>query len=117
VVYLRQQPHYVHRKKPQHSRVGSGIPRGEVWGGSNPTLPKFLSFDKADPNSQFLGKYSCNNLIRIRVSLICKLSRTPDPLNPLRSPSLCPLSSTEFVEPPLKKIPGYATEGRRLVGH
>ena len=23
--------------------------------------------------------------------------------------SLCPLSSTEFVEPPSKKIPGYAT--------
>ena len=23
--------------------------------------------------------------------------------------SLCPLSSTEFVEPPRKKIPGYAT--------
>jgi hypothetical protein len=23
--------------------------------------------------------------------------------------SLCPLSSTEFVEPPPKKIPGYAT--------
>jgi hypothetical protein len=24
--------------------------------------------------------------------------------------SFCPLSSPEFVEPPLKKIPGYATE-------
>ena len=28
---------------------------------------------------------------------------TPDPR------PLCPLSSTEFVEPPTKKIPGYAT--------
>ena len=29
---------------------------------------------------------------------------------PLPDPrSLCPLSSTEFVEPPRKKIPGYAT--------
>jgi hypothetical protein len=28
----------------------------------------------------------------------------PDPC------SLCPLSSTEFVEPPRKKIPGYATD-------
>ena len=25
--------------------------------------------------------------------------------------SLCPLSSTEFVEPPPNKIPGYATDG------
>jgi len=24
--------------------------------------------------------------------------------------SLCPLSTTEFVEPPLNKIPGYATD-------
>jgi len=24
-------------------------------------------------------------------------------------PNLCPLSSTEFVEPPPNKIPGYAT--------
>ena len=30
--------------------------------------------------------------------------RPPDPR------SLCPLSSTEFVEPPLNKIPGYATD-------
>jgi hypothetical protein len=36
------------------------------------------SFDKAEPNSQFHGKYICNNLIRIWVSLICKLSGTPD---------------------------------------
>jgi hypothetical protein len=27
--------------------------------------------------------------------------------------SLCPLSSTEFVEPPLKKIPGYTTRDWR----
>ena len=26
--------------------------------------------------------------------------------------SLCPLSSTEFVEPPQKKIPGYANATR-----
>ena len=30
-----------------------------------------------------------------------------------RSP-FCPLSSTEFVEPPRKKIPGYATALRNL---
>jgi hypothetical protein len=50
---------------------------GRGLGGSNP-LPKFRSFDEAELNSQFRGKYICNNLIRIRVSLICKLSGTPD---------------------------------------
>jgi hypothetical protein len=35
-------------------------------------------FDKAEPNSQFRGKYIRNNLITIRVSPICKLSGTPD---------------------------------------
>jgi hypothetical protein len=35
-------------------------------------------FDKAEPNSQFRGKYIRNNLIRIRVSLIYKLGGTPD---------------------------------------
>jgi hypothetical protein len=52
----------------------NGVPRG----GSNPPPPKFRSFDKAEPNSQFRGKYIRNNLIRIRVSFICKLSVTPD---------------------------------------
>jgi hypothetical protein len=47
-------------------------------GDSNPPSSKFRSFDKAEPNSQFRGKYIRNNLIRIRVSLICKLSGTPD---------------------------------------
>jgi hypothetical protein len=40
--------------------------------------PKFQSFDKAELNSQFRGKYIHNNLIGILVSLICKVSRTPD---------------------------------------
>jgi hypothetical protein len=47
-------------------------------GGVEPPPPKFLSFDKAEPNSQFRGKYVHNNLIRIQVSLICNLSGTPD---------------------------------------
>jgi hypothetical protein len=47
-----------------------------VWRGSTPPSPKFRSFDKAEPNSLFRGKYICNNLIRIRVSLICKSSGT-----------------------------------------
>jgi hypothetical protein len=49
----------------------SGIPRGWFWEGcSNPPPPKFRSFDEAEPNSQFRGKYIGNNLTRIRVSLI-----------------------------------------------
>jgi hypothetical protein len=44
--------------------------------------PKFRSFDKAKLNFHFRGKYIHNNLryiyIYIRVSLICKLSETPD---------------------------------------
>jgi hypothetical protein len=53
----------------------SGVSRGV---GGVQTLPKFRIFDKAEPNFQFRGKYILNNLIRIRVSLICKLSGTPD---------------------------------------
>jgi hypothetical protein len=43
-----------------------------------PPPPKFRSFEKAEPNSQFRGIYIRNNLIRIRVLLICKLSGTPN---------------------------------------
>ena len=35
-----------------------------------PPLPKFRSFDKAEPNYQFLGKYIRNNRTRIWLSLI-----------------------------------------------
>jgi hypothetical protein len=79
-----------------HSKWGSGIPRRGGFGRFNPHL-KFWSFDKAEPNSQFRGKYICNNLIKIWVSPICKLSGTPGPPDPR---SLYPLSQTEFVEPP-----------------
>ena len=44
--------------------------RGGVWGVQPPPPPKFRSFDKAEPNSQFRGKYIRNNLTRIRLSLI-----------------------------------------------
>jgi len=43
-----------------------------------------------------------------------KLQLPPEPLTrglpPPDPPSLCPLSSIEFVEPPPNKIPGYATD-------
>ena len=39
-------------------------------GGGVQSPPKFRSFDKAEPNSQFRGKYILNNLTRIRLSLI-----------------------------------------------
>jgi hypothetical protein len=50
---------------------------GGVLGGFKPPL-KFRSFDKAEPNSQFCGKYIRYNPIGIRVSPICKFSGTPD---------------------------------------
>jgi hypothetical protein len=49
---------------------------GVVWEVQTPL--KFRSVEKAELNSQFHGKYICNNLIRIWVSVICKLRGTPD---------------------------------------
>ena len=51
----------------------SGVPRGGVGVFKPP--PKFRSFDKAEPNSQFRGKYIRNNLTRILLSLIFELFR------------------------------------------
>jgi hypothetical protein len=51
---------------------------GGGFGGVQPPPPKFRGLAKAEPNSQFRGIYIRNNLIRIWVSLICKLSGTPD---------------------------------------
>jgi hypothetical protein len=57
----------------------SGVPKGEgVWGVKPLPPSKFRSFAKAEPNSQFRGIYIRNNLIRIGVSFICKLSENPD---------------------------------------
>jgi hypothetical protein len=53
---------------------GSGVP-GVVK--PPPPPQKFRSFDKAEQNSRLRGKYIRNSLIRIRASLICKLSGTP----------------------------------------
>jgi hypothetical protein len=82
---------------------------GVGWG-VNPRS-KFLNFAKADPNSQFRGKYIRNNLI-IRVSLICKLSGTPKYGASARR-SLVPLPSvlnwiywTPPPPPPKKKFLG-----------
>jgi hypothetical protein len=60
----------------QADRHGQWCTEGGVWGVQNPS--KFRRFDKAKPNSLFRGKYIRINLIRIRVSLICKLSGTLD---------------------------------------
>jgi hypothetical protein len=63
-------------------------------GGWGWTLPsKFRSFAKAEPNSQFRGIYILNNLIRIWVLFISKLSGTPDeeataPRSPFSLPSI-----------------------------
>jgi hypothetical protein len=89
---------------------------GGVWGVQTP--PKFRSFEKAEPNSQFRGIYICNNLIRKRVSLIYKLSETPNlgataPRSPFRLPSV--LSWICWTPP--EKNPGYATGCYRCVFH
>jgi hypothetical protein len=98
--------------------------RGGIWG-FNPNHPEIPKFDKAEPNYQFRGIYIRNNLIRIQVSFISNwvepLSRGLPPSEPR---SLCPLSSTEFVERPKnswrntppssppEKIPRYASAER-----
>jgi hypothetical protein len=51
---------------------------GWVGWGVQTSQKLFRSFDKAELNSQFRGKYIRSKLIRIRASLICKLSGTPD---------------------------------------
>jgi hypothetical protein len=72
-------------------------------GGFNPPLPpKFRSFNKAEPSSQFRGKYIRNNLIRIQVSIICKLCVTPDwglPPPDLLPPALCPQLNLLYPTP------------------
>jgi hypothetical protein len=51
---------------------------GRGGGGLGVQPPIFRYCDNAEPNSQFRGIYIRNNLIRIRGSLIYKLSGTPD---------------------------------------
>jgi hypothetical protein len=63
--------------KLRHQRVHWRT-EGCLGSSTPPPPPKFQSFDKAEPNSSFRGKCIRNNLIRIRVSLICKLSGNPD---------------------------------------
>jgi hypothetical protein len=67
--------------------------RTEGGGGFKPPHPKFRSFAKAEPNSQFRGIYIRNSLIRIRVSFIYKLSGAPGlgatvPRSPFCLPSI-----------------------------
>jgi hypothetical protein len=82
--------------------------RGGGLGLFNPP-PKFRSFDKAEPNSQFRGKYICNNLRHPeRLTKPNRIANWAEPptrgLPPPRSPFSLP--STECVEtppPPTKK--------------
>jgi hypothetical protein len=66
-------PHSKHIMQPLDVGTISGVPKG-VWGVQHPPpSPKFRSFDKAEPNPQSCGKYVCNNLTRIRLSLIFRV--------------------------------------------
>jgi hypothetical protein len=81
------------RDSCQVNAYSSPLKQRRTEGGGVQTPPKFRNFDKAEQNSQFRGIYICNNLIRIRVSFICKLSRTPDlgttaPRSPFSMPSV-----------------------------
>jgi hypothetical protein len=72
-----------------------------------------LGFDKVEPNFQFRGNYINNNLIRIRVSFICKLSGTPDygttaPRSPFSLPSVLNWICWNTPHPHPRKNPGYA---------
>jgi hypothetical protein len=81
------------------------------WGLGVQTPPKLQSFDKAEPNSQFRGKYIRNNVIRIRVSLTCKLREPLTRGKRAQIPVLSPLyPKLNLLNPPKKKNPGYATE-------
>jgi hypothetical protein len=64
-------------QKTSGQRHTEGEGRGGGFGGFKPS-PKIPSFDKAEAIFLFHGKYIRNNLIRIRISLMCKLSGTPD---------------------------------------
>ena len=52
-------------------------------------------------------------MLLYEMKFFTKLQLPPEPLTrglpPPDPRSLCPLSSSEFVEPPPNKIPGYAT--------
>jgi hypothetical protein len=67
-------------------------------------LLKCQSFDKAEPNPQFHGKYLPNNLIRTSEHGFRAFANLVEPLTRVLLPpdphSIYPLSSTEFVEPP-----------------
>ena len=60
------------------------------------------------------------NFYYMKWNFCTKLRLPPEPLTRVLPPpdprSLCPLSSTEFVEPPSNKIPGYATAQNLPVG-
>jgi hypothetical protein len=99
---------HVTQTDPRSSMMmATGVPRWGVQPPPPPDIPKFWNSRAKFPVPEHI---ICHNLIRIRVSLNYKLSETPTRgLLPPDPPSLCPLSSSEFVEPHPKKNPGYAT--------
>jgi hypothetical protein len=86
------------------ARRGAGGGRGRGGRAPPQTPPPRNSEVLTKPSQIPMEKYIRNNLIGIRDSLSCKLSRTRDwGLSPPDPCSLSPLSSTEFVEPPPRK--------------
>jgi hypothetical protein len=76
---------FFNRKKLLHALIPCTVWDTQYLTGRRSDLPLFvrkciswLNGSSAEPNSQFREKYIRNNLIRIRVSLIFKLSGTPD---------------------------------------
>jgi hypothetical protein len=55
-----------------------GSSRNVIWRETEKHLTVVYRNSEAEPNSEIHGKYIRNNLIRIQVSLICKLSGTPN---------------------------------------
>jgi hypothetical protein len=71
------------------------------FGGFKPPPEIIPKFWQSRAKFRVPCKIDLKNLIRIRVSPICKLGGTPDYRVTAPDPcSLCPLSSTEFVVPP-----------------
>jgi hypothetical protein len=87
----------------------SGV-SNEVGGSNRPPPPESPKFWQSCAEFPVSWKHIRNNLIRTRVSLICKLSGTPDYGAIAPRPSLFLPSVLNWISwTPPKKISGYAT--------